>query len=233
MKNINKPSTSIKNWAEDDQPYKKTIRLGIGSLSNVELIAILLRSGTRELNAMDVARILMNKAENNLPLLSKMSVEEMKTINGIGQSKAILIAAAMELGRRRGAAIKINKTIIRSSKDIADYLKNYFQDLAYEIFAIVLLNRANAVIHFEVISKGGITGTVADPRIIMKKAIEHDATGMIVCHNHPSGNLQPSRADESITQRIAEAANLLDIKLLDHLIVSDEGYYSFADEGKL
>ncbi len=233
MKNINKPSTSIKNWAEDDQPYKKTIRLGIGSLSNVELIAILLRSGTRELTAMDVARILMNKAENNLPLLSKMSLQEMKTINGIGESKAILIAAAMELGRRRGAGFKINKTIIRSSKDIADYLKSYFQDLTYEIFAIVLLNRANAVIHFEVISKGGITGTVADPRIIMKKAIEHEATGMIVCHNHPSGNLQPSRADESITQRIAEAANLLDIKLLDHLIVSDEGYYSFADEGKL
>ena len=112
-------------------------------------------------------------------------------------------------------------------------MKSYFQDLTYEIFAIVLLNRANAVIHFEVISKGGITGTVADPRIIMKKAIEHEATGMIVCHNHPSGNLQPSRADEAITQRIAEAANLLDIKLLDHLIVSDEGYYSFADEGKL
>ena len=192
MKNINKPSTSIKNWAEDDQPYKKTIRLGIGSLSNVELIAILLRSGTRELTAMDVARILMNKAENNLPLLSKMSLQEMKTINGIGESKAILIAAAMELGRRRGAGLKINKTIIRSSKDIADYLKSYFQDLTYEIFAIVLLNRANAVIHFEVISKGGITGTVADPRIIMKKAIEHEATGMIVCHNHPSGNLQPS-----------------------------------------
>jgi DNA repair protein RadC len=233
MKNINKPSTSIKNWAEDDQPYKKTIRLGIGSLSNVELIAILLRSGTRELTAMDVARILMNKAENNLPLLSKMSLQEMKTINGIGESKAILIAAAIELGRRRGAGLKINKTIIRSSKDIADYLKSYFQDLTYEIFAIVLLNRSNAVIHYEVISKGGITGTVADPRIIMKKAIEHEATGMIVCHNHPSGNLQPSRADESITQRIAEAANLLDIKLLDHIIVSDEGYYSFADEGKL
>lgn len=233
MKNINKPSTSIKNWAEDDQPYKKTIRLGISSLSNVELIAILLRSGTRELTAMDVARMLMNKAENNLPLLSKMSLQEMKTINGIGESKAILIAAAMELGRRRGAGLKINKTIIRSSKDIADYLKSYFQDLTYEIFAIVLLNRANAVIHFEVISKGGITGTVADPRIIMKKAIEHEATGMIVCHNHPSGNLQPSKADESITHRIAEAANLLDIKLLDHLIVSDEGYYSFADEGKL
>jgi DNA repair protein RadC len=233
MKNINKPSTSIKNWAEDDQPYKKTIRLGISSLSNVELIAILLRSGTRELTAMDVARMLMNKAENNLPLLSKMSLQEMKTIIGIGESKAILIAAAMELGRRRGVGLKINKTIIRSSKDIADYLKSYFQDLNYEIFAIVLLNRANAVIHFEIISKGGITGTVADPRIIMKKAIEHEATGMIVCHNHPSGNLQPSRADESITQRIAEAANLLDIKLLDHLIVSDEGYYSFADEGKL
>jgi DNA repair protein RadC len=233
MKNINKPSTSIKNWAEDDQPYKKTIRLGIGSLSNVELIAILLRSGTRELTAMDVARILMNKAENNLPLLSKMSLQEMKTINGIGESKAILIAAAIELGRRRGAGLKINKTIIRSSKDIADYLKSYFQDLTYEIFAIVLLKRANAVIQYEVISKGGITGTVADPRIIMKKAIEHEATGMIVCHNHPSGNLQPSRADESITQRIAEASNLLDIKLLDHIIVSDEGYYSFADEGKL
>ena len=233
MKNINKPSTSIKSWAEDDQPYKKTIRLGINCLSNVELIAILLRSGTRELTAMDVARILMDKVDNNLPMLCKMSVQEMKTVNGIGESKAILISAAMELGRRRSSSLKINKTIIRSSKDIAEYLQSNFQDFGYEVFAIVLLNRANAIIHFEVISKGGITGTVADPRLIMKKAIEHEATGIIICHNHPSGNLHPSRADESITSRIAEAATLFDIKLLDHIIVSDEGYYSFADEGKI
>jgi DNA repair protein RadC len=233
MKNINKPSTSIKNWAEDDQPYKKTVRLGINTLSTVELIAILLRTGTQEETALDVSRALMNSVDNDIQSLSKMSLQEMKKIKGIGESKAILISAALELGRRRVAAIKVNKTIIRSSKDIAEYLQSAFQDLKYEIFAIVLLNRANAIIHFEVISKGGITGTVADPRIILKKAIDHEATGIIISHNHPSGNLQPSRADENITQKIAEAAQLLDIKLLDHLIVSDQGYYSFADDGKL
>jgi DNA repair protein RadC len=233
MKNINKPSTSIKNWAEDDQPYKKTIRLGINSLSNVELIAILLRTGTQQESALDVSRALMSSVDNNIQSLSKLGLQEMKKIKGIGESKAILISAAMELGRRRTAELKINKTIIRSSSDVAEYLKSAFQDLKYEIFAIVLLNRANAIIHFEVISKGGITGTVADPRIILKKAIDHEATGIIICHNHPSGNLQPSRADETITQKIAEATQLLDIKLLDHLIVSDEGYYSFADNGKL
>jgi DNA repair protein RadC len=233
MKNINKPSTSIKNWAEDDQPYKKTVRLGINTLSTVELIAILLRTGTQEETALDVSRALMNSVDNDIQSLSKLSLQEMKKIKGIGESKAILISAALELGRRRVAAIKVNKTIIRSSKDIAEYLQSAFQDLKYEIFAIVLLNRANAIIHFEVISKGGITGTVADPRIILKKAIDHEATGIIISHNHPSGNLQPSRADENITQKIAEAAQLLDIKLLDHLIVSDQGYYSFADDGKL
>ena len=233
MKNINKRSTSIKNWAEDDQPYKKTMRYGISQLSIVEIISILIRSGTKNESALEVSRALMNLADNDLNKLSRLSIQEMRKIKGIGDAKAIMIAAALELGKRKNSSISINKTVIRSSLDITTYLRNAFQDLAYEIFAVVLLNRANVIIHFEIISRGGITGTVADPRIILKLAIDHKATSFIICHNHPSGNLQPSKADENITKSIAEISNLLDIKMLDHIIVSNEGYYSFADNGKL
>ena len=233
MKNINKRSTSIKNWAEDDQPYKKTMRYGISQLSIVEIISILIRSGTKNESALEVSRSLMNLADNDLNNLSRLSIQEMRKIKGIGDAKAIIIAAALELGKRKNSSISINKTVIRSSLDITTYLRNTFEDLGYEIFAVVLLNRANVIIHFEIISRGGITGTVADPRIILKLAIDHKATSFIICHNHPSGNLQPSKADEIITKKIAEASGLLDIKLLDHIIVSTEGYYSFADDGKL
>ena len=233
MKNINKRSTSIKNWAEDDQPYKKTMRYGISQLSIVEIISILIRSGTKNESALEVSRSLMNLADNDLNNLSRLSIQEMRKIKGIGDAKAIIIAAALELGKRKNSSISINKTVIRSSLDITTYLRNAFEDLGYEIFAVVLLNRANVIIHFEIISRGGITGTVADPRIILKLAIDHKATSFIICHNHPSGNLQPSKADEIITKKIAEASGLLDIKLLDHIIVSTEGYYSFADDGKL
>ena len=152
-------------------------------------------------------------------------------IEGIGEAKAISIAAALELGRRRQAAASLEKTMVKTSSDIASYLQTKLKDFRHEVFAVLYLNRANKINHFEIISEGGITGTVADPRIILRKALEEDAVNLILCHNHPSGSLKPSRADEQLTTKIKEAARFLDITVLDHIIVSDDGYYSFADEG--
>ena len=154
-------------------------------------------------------------------------------IKGIGEAKAITIAAALELGRRRQSANPLQKTIISTSRDIAGYLQVRLKDYRHEVFAVLFLNRANKINHFEIISEGGITGTVADPRVILRKALEEDAVNIILCHNHPSGSLKPSRADEQLTTKIKEAARLLDIAVIDHIIVSETGYYSFADEGLL
>ena len=157
----------------------------------------------------------------------------MMRIKGIGEAKAIKIVAALELGRRRQAALPHDKPTVKGSKDIATYLQALLRDLPYEVFAVVFLNRANRINHFEVLSEGGITGTIADPRVILKKALQEDAVSLILCHNHPSGSLQPSRADEELTRKIKEAAKYLDISILDHIIVSETGYFSFADEGLL
>lgn len=152
-------------------------------------------------------------------------------IKGIGEAKAITIAAALELGRRRQAAVPLEKLAVSSSDDIAHFLQAKLKDYRHEVFAVLFLNRANKINHFEIISEGGITGTVADPRVILRKALEEDAVNIILCHNHPSGSLKPSRADEQLTAKIKEAARYLDITVLDHIIVSEDGYYSFADEG--
>jgi len=154
-------------------------------------------------------------------------------VKGIGEAKAISIVAAMELGRRRQATANREKAIVTSSGDVANYLQTLLKDYKHEVFAVLFLNRSNKINHFQIISEGGITGTVADPRIILKKALEEDAVSIILCHNHPSGSLKPSKADEELTYKIKEAAKYFDIKVLDHLIVSDDGYYSFADEGLL
>ena len=154
-------------------------------------------------------------------------------IKGIGAAKAVTIVAALELGRRRQASSSLNKIIIGSSNDIAEYFKVKLKDYRHEVFAVLFLNRANKINHFEIVSEGGITGTVADPRVILRKALEQDAVNIILCHNHPSGSLKPSRADEQLTAKIKEAARFLDIAVVDHLIVSEDGYYSFADEGIL
>jgi len=233
MKNINKPSTSIKNWALDDQPLIKMTTLGPAYLSNAELFAILIRTGTRNSSAVDLSKELLRLGKNNLHELARIGLKDLQKINGIGEMKAVVIAAALELSRRKQHEIHLTKTVIKSSVDVADYFKATFQDLNYEVFAVLLLNNANKIIHVEIISKGGITSTVADPRIILKIALEHSATNIVLCHNHPSGNLQPSKADEDITFKIKNAAALLEIKVIDHLIVSNEGYYSFMDEGKL
>ncbi len=224
---------SIKQWAKDDRPREKLLMKGPQSLSDSELLAILILNGSRGRSALDLAKEVLKLSKNNLPELGKLSVKEFTKVKGIGEAKAISIVAALELGRRRQASASIDKFLIASSADVATYLQTLLKDYRHEVFAVLFLNRANKINHFEIISKGGITGTVADPRVILKKALEEDAVNIILCHNHPSGSLKPSRADEELTQKIKEAAKYFDIKVLDHLIVSDDGYYSFADEGIL
>jgi DNA repair protein RadC len=223
----------IKEWSKDDRPREKLLTAGAENLSNTELIAILIHNGTRHRTAVDLARDLLKLGKDNLVELGKLTVRELMKIKGIGEAKAITITAALELGRRRQAGAPAEKTLVQSSADIASYLKTRLQDYRHEVFAVLFLNRANKVNHFEIVSEGGITGTVADPRIILRRALEEDAVSLILCHNHPSGSLKPSRADEQITIKIKEAARLFDITVLDHIIVSEMGYYSFADEGLL
>jgi len=227
-------TTSIKNWAQDDRPREKMMLKGIESLSNAELIAILINNGTKEKSAVDVSKELLSAANNDLQQLGKLSVKEILKlkVKGIGEAKAIAIAAALELGVRRDASFK-KKDVVMHSKDIAEFLKAKLQYKKHEVFAVIFLNRSNKINHFEIISEGGITGTVADPRIILKKALSHDAVSLVLCHNHPSGSVKPSRQDEELTHKIKEASKFFDIQVLDHIIVSEEGYYSFADEGIL
>lgn len=226
------PATSIKNWAEDDRPREKMLLKGIDSLSNAELIAILINNGTKDASAVEVAKQLLNSVSNDLQQLGGLSVKEILKlkIKGIGEAKAISIAAALELGIRRDAAYK-KKDIIIHSKDIADFLRAKLQYQKREVFAVIFLTRSNKITHYEIVSEGGISGTVADPRIIIKKALAHDAVSIILCHNHPSGSVKPSRQDEELTQKIKNAAIFFDIRVIDHIIVSEDGYYSFADEG--
>ena len=225
---------SIKEWAEDDRPREKLILKGASSLSNSELLAILINNGTKDKTAVDLAKELLTAVNNDLQKLGKLSVQEylQLKIKGLGTAKSITIAAALELGIRRDSAAQ-KRTTILSSTDIAGYLRAQLQYKKQEVFAVVFLNRANKILHHEIISEGGITGTVADPRIILKKALEHNATAIILSHNHPSGNLKPSRQDQELTYKIKEAAKYFDIIITDHIIVSDEGYFSFADEGIL
>lgn len=224
---------SIKQWAKDDRPREKLRAKGPMALSDSELVAILLHHGTREKSAVDLAKDILRMGKDNLSELGKLSVQELCRIKGIGEAKAITIVAALELGRRRQATAALEKPVVTSSADVARYLQSLLRDHRHEVFAVLFLNRANKINHFAVVSEGGITGTVADPRIILKKALEEDAVSLILCHNHPSGSLRPSRADEDLTLKIKEAARYFDIKVLDHLIVSEEGYFSFADEGIL
>ncbi|MEO8771443.1 MAG: DNA repair protein RadC [Ferruginibacter sp.] len=233
MENINLPSSSIKNWPPDDRPREKMIAKGASFLSDSELLAILINNGNKEKSAVELAKDVLKLGHNNLNELGKISLKDFQKIKGIGQAKAITISAALELGRRRHSSAILGKTMVRNSKEIAEYLKTILKDFSYEVFAVIFLNRANKIKHFEIISRGGITGTVADPRMILKKAIEEGATSIILSHNHPSGNLIPSKADEEITQKIKMAATYFDIKVLDHIIVSEEGYFSFADEGMI
>jgi DNA repair protein RadC len=224
---------SIKQWAKDDRPREKLLAKGPQILSDSELLAILILNGNKEKSALDLAKDVLKLGKDSLPELGKLTVRELTKIKGIGEAKAVTIVAALELGRRRQALASREKSVVSSSADVATYLQTLLRDHRHEVFAVLFLNRANKINHFQIISEGGITGTVADPRVILKKALEEDAVSLILCHNHPSGSLKPSRADEELTRKIKEAATYFDIKVLDHLIVSDDGYYSFADEGIL
>ncbi|MEN9300109.1 MAG: repair protein RadC [Bacteroidota bacterium] len=225
---------TIKDWAADDQPRQKLLLKGAENLSDSELLAILINNGVPGKSALELAKELLAKCNQDLNTMGRCSVQSLckLKIKGLGQAKAIHITAALELGLRRHIS-SVKKEVIRSSGDIADYLRAKLAHKAKEVFGVLFLNRSNKVIAFEQISEGGITGTVVDIRIILKKALLHESVSMVICHNHPSGSLDPSTADEMITQKIKEAGMLLDIRLLDHIIVSTEGHYSFADHGKI
>jgi len=225
--------TSIKNWSADDRPREKLRNKGPETLSHSELIAILLQNGTRQKSAVELAREILQLGSNNLSELGRLSIKELMKIKGIGEAKAITIVAALELGRRRQSCSILDKPKITDSGSIARYLQSLLKDHDREVFVVLFLNQANKINHMEIISRGGITGTVADPRVILKRALEEDAVSIVLCHNHPSGSLKPSRADEALTQKIKEAARYFDIRVADHVIVSEAGFFSFADQGLL
>ena len=223
--------TSIKQWAEEDRPREKLLLKGKSVLSEAELIGILIGSGTRTLTAVDLAKQILHSVDNNLNLLAKLSVNDLKKFKGIGEAKAINIVSALELGRRRKESDQPKIIKITSSKSAYDIMKPYLQDVPHEEFWVLLLNRANQLLKPVVISQGGVSGTVADPKIIFKVALESLASSIILVHNHPSGNLKPSQTDLNLTKKLKEAGRILEIPVLDHLIYTDSSYFSMADEG--
>ena len=227
------PATRILSWAEEDRPREKLLLKGKAALSDAELIGILLGSGTVSLSAVDLARQILGSVDNNLNSLAKLSVKELEKFKGIGEAKAITIVAALELGRRRKAAELPTRQSVTSSADVFALMQPHLLDLPHEEFWVVLLNRANVVMKKVQISVGGVAGTVADPKLIFKAALEHLASSVILVHNHPSGNLKPSQADKDLTHKLREAGRHLEIPVLDHVIVTEKNYFSFADEGIL
>lgn len=225
--------SSIKSWAEADRPREKLLTHGRTVLSDAELIAILIGSGTQSLSAIDVGKNILSEVNNDLNHLAKFSVKELMKFRGIGQAKAISIIAALELGRRRKESAVQEKPKIVSSQDAYDLLKSVMLDLHHEEFWVIMLNRANRVIRMKRVSSGGISGTVADVKIIFKEAIDQMASALILAHNHPSGNRNPSEEDVRLTRKMKESGQLLDIPVLDHIVFAEDKYYSFADEAML
>ncbi len=226
-------SSSIKSWAEDDKPREKLMLKGKAALSDAELLAILLRSGSKNESAVDLSKRILYENDNKLSNLSKCTLKQLLCFKGIGEAKAVSIVAALELGQRRKVELGQLWTKIESSRMVYDLMQPLLGDLAHEEFWVLLLNNSNKIIHQQKLSKGGLTATVVDVRILFKLALEHQAVGIILCHNHPSGQLTPSETDLRITKKIKQAAMLFDIMVLDHLIVTEQAYYSFADENIL
>lgn len=226
-------SFSIKDWADDDRPREKLVQKGRSILSDAELIAILIGSGNKKESAVELSKRILASVNHNLNELGKLSVNQLMQFNGIGEAKAVSIAAALEVGRRRrgGDAEKISK--ISGSKDAFELLYPLIGELQHEEFWIVYLNNSNKVIHKSQLSKGGITGTLVDVRLVLKQALELGAVGIILAHNHPSGTVKPSHADKEVTEKLKKASEALDIKILDHLILTQHDYLSFADRGIL
>ncbi|KAB1066189.1 RadC family protein [Salibacter halophilus] len=227
------PYSAIKAWAEDDRPREKLLLKGKSVLSDAELLAIILGSGTAKVSAVDLSKQILNSCDQNLNELGKLSISDLKKFKGVGDAKAITISAAMELARRRRSDQLIKKKKVTSSQDAYQYLYPLLADLPHEEFVVVLLNRGNKIMTHKTISRGGVSGTVADAKIIFQIALEKLASSIILAHNHPSGNLTASQADIQLTEKLKEGASLLDLQVLDHLIIGDENYLSFADDGLL
>lgn len=228
-----KRSFSIKNWSDDDKPREKLVQKGRSVLSDAELIAILIGSGSRNESAVELSKRILASAENNLNELGKLSIKQLMSFKGIGEAKAVTIAAALEIGRRRRGEEAMIVSKITCSRDAYEILQPLIGELEHEEFWILYLNNSNKVLHKAQLSKGGLTGTLVDVRIVMKQALELAAVGLILAHNHPSGTLRPSTQDKNITQKLKRAAEALDVKVLDHIIVTQRDYYSFADEAIL
>lgn len=224
---------NIKSWAEEDRPREKLLIKGKNSLSDSELIAILIGSGNKKETAVELSKKILSSINNDLNMLGKLTTDDLMMFNGIGEAKAISIVAALELGRRRKGIEKVNKPIVKSSRTAYDEVSGVLNDLPHEEFWVIYLNRRNEILKKENISKGGVDGTVADMKIIFKHAINQLASAIILCHNHPSGNLKPSKQDIELTKKLSEIGKLMEIPVLDHLIIGDNNYYSFSDEGRL
>ena len=223
-------SFSIKNWADDDKPREKLIQKGRSVLSDAELLAILIGSGNRNESAVALSKRILASTNQNLNELGKLSIKQLMSFKGIGEAKAVTIAATLEIGRRRRGEEAKKVTKINSSKSVFELLQPILGELPHEEFWILYLNNANSVILKEQLSKGGITGTLVDVRLVLKQALEYGAVGLVLAHNHPSGTLKPSNADKEITLKLKAAAAALDIKVLDHIIITEKAYFSFADE---
>lgn len=233
MESFNKSSTTIKHWAEDDRPREKLMAKGKESLSDSELLAILINTGSGKESALDLAKRILAGCKNDLKSLSQLSVDQLTKYKGIGPAKAITIVAAMELSRRRIAG-RLNETMkIKDSSEAARFCQGLLRDHHQEVFLVIFLKTNNQYLDYKILFQGGMNMTVVDSKIVFQMALEKKATQLILCHNHPSGNLNPSKQDIALTERLVMAGKLLDIKVLDHIIVSEEGFYSFADEGRI
>ena len=224
---------TIKQWSEDDRPREKMLLKGKAALSNAELLALLLGSGQRNESAFELARRILEGAGQNLHELARFSAADLSKIKGVGPAKAVTIIAAFELGNRRRSEDALRKEKIAGSRDVFELFHGELSSSPYESFWVLLLNRANRVIRKVSISEGGISGTVADPKKIFKMALDFSSSSIILCHNHPSGNAQPSDADIRLTRKMKQAGELLDLAVLDHLIIAGDSFYSFADEGTM
>ena len=226
-------SFPIKNWSQDDQPREKLLYKGKSVLSDAELVAILIGSGNRDESAVALCKRILSTVDNNLNELGKLSVKQLIEFKGIGEAKAITIVAALELGRRRRGEEALEKLKVSSSRSVYELMQPIIGELEHEEFWIIYLNNSNKVIQKNQLSKGGITGTLVDVRLALKQALELNAIGIILCHNHPSGTLNPSEADKQLTSKFKVAASSLDINVLDHLIITENAYFSFADQDEL
>lgn len=230
---VKSPSFSIKKWSHDDRPREKLLNKGKAFLSNAELVAILIGSGNKEESAVALCKRILASVDNNLSTLGKLSVKQLMAFKGIGEAKAITIVAALELGRRRRSEMALEKKQIVSSASVFELMQPIIGELQHEEFWVIYLNNSNKIILQLQLSKGGITGTLVDVRLVLKNALEVGATALILVHNHPSGTTSPSETDKQITNKLKIAAQSLDIKVLDHLIVTEKAYFSFADENML